>query len=359
MLTYVWRSGSGAIFLVALMVFLELALGGGESQGESTSPRRARILEENPAPRAARLLRQVALSYEVGLSPQARDREFLQKAAQARNSLGILRLVELRRQSLKLLEGQGEVSWESLRLKKWPDGDRVGVLLSVPVWVPAGARRLVAYCGFEKKWQTVALTTPRPCGYVWHVESLAAINDKGRYRAETIQFEVNSRFAPLAALLLEYIFREGWYEPAKRIPLLVVRGGEDTYAVSRRSGPGTVESLSFPADDDTSFEAKVVKVHYDDLAQVYHGRHASISNHRLGLALDINDFNFSGVVDGPPNPVSRALRQYNREAMHRLDARQLPPWVYTAAKWLGCRLPQEWNYVGFHTDWPHLDVGTK
>lgn len=353
------RNAGVAVFMVALMFLLERALGLGSLWGEVSQPPRARILEADQAPRAARLLGKVALSYDPGMSSQDRDRDFLQKAALARNSLNLIRLVELRRQSLMLLSGQTEVSWENLRLKKWPDGDRVGVLLSVPVWVPAGARRLITYCGFEKKWQTVALTSPRPCGYVWHVETLAAVNDKGRYRPETIQFEVNSRFAPLAALLLEYIFREGWYEPAKRVPLLVVRGGEDTYAVSLRAGPGAVESLSFPVHDDTSFEAKVLKVHYENLAQVYHGGHAVISNHRLGLALDINDFNLSGVVDGPPNPVSRALRQYNREAMHRLDARQLPSWVYTAAKWLGCRLPQEWNYVGFHTDWPHLDVGTK
>jgi len=316
-------------------------------------------MEPKLAPQAARLLRQVALSYDPGMTPQARDRDFLQKASLARNSLGIIRLVELRRQSLDLLAGRGEVSWETLRRLKWSQGDQVGVLLSAPVWAPAGAKRIPAYCGFEKHWRTVAETTPRPCGYIWHVETMAAINDKGRHRAERIQFEVNSKFAPLVALLLEYLFREGWYDPGKRIPLLVVRGGEDTYAVSSRSGPAAVECLNFPDNDGTSLDASVAQCRYHNLAEVYHGRHAVISNHRLGLALDLNDFNFAGVVDGPPNPVSRALRQYNRDAMHKLDARQLPPWVYTVAKWLGCRLPQEWNYVGFHTDWPHLDVGTK
>uniref|UniRef100_A0A7C5EV59 Uncharacterized protein n=1 Tax=Desulfobacca acetoxidans TaxID=60893 RepID=A0A7C5EV59_9BACT len=348
-----------ALFFVAFLVILEGIAAPLRLFGEGSLPPRPRILEASLAPAAARLLQQVALSYDPGLTPRDRDRDFLKKAALARNSLGIHRLVELRRKSLELLAGKGEVSWETLRLLKWPDGDRVGVLLSVPVWVPAGARRLVTYCGFAKKWQTVALTAPRPCGYIWHVETLSAINAKDNYRADYIHFEVNSKFAPLAALLLEYIFREGWYEPQKRVPLLVVRGGEDTYAVSVNTGPGTVESLSFPDQEGTSLEAQVIKVHFDHLAQVYHGRHAVISNHRLGLALDLNDFNFSGVVDGPPNPVSRALRQYNREAMHRLDARQLPSWIYTVAKWLGCRLPQEWNYVGYHTDWPHLDVGTK
>jgi hypothetical protein len=45
--------------------------------------------------------------------------------------------------------------------------------------------------------------------------------------------------------------------------------------------------------------------------------------------------------------------------MHRLDARHLPAWVYQAGKWLGLRLPQEWIYSGYHTDWAHFDVGTK
>ena len=68
------------------------------------------------------------------------------------------------------------------------------------------------------------------------------VNRKADYRPEKIQVEVNSKFAPLAGLLLEYIFREGWYDPARRLPLLSVRDGEDTYAVSAAaSGPITVE----------------------------------------------------------------------------------------------------------------------
>ena len=55
----------------------------------------------------------------------------------------------------------------------------------------------------------MALTTPRPSGCVWFVRTLAEVNDKSRYRPETIQVEVNSKFAPLAALLLSYIFRGG------------------------------------------------------------------------------------------------------------------------------------------------------
>jgi hypothetical protein len=246
-----------------------------------------------------------------------------------------------------------------VRRRRWPGGDPVGVTLEVPVWVPAGAKRLTTYSGFEKKWQTVALTTPRPSGCVWFVRTLADINGKTRYRPEMIQMEVNSKFAPLAALLLEYIFREGWYDPAKRVPLLVVRAGEDTYAVSAASGPISAECLTFPDSDGASMAASLAQCSYASLAEIYHGRHAPASNHRLGLAMDINDFNYAGVVDGPPNPISKSLRQYNRDAMHKIDARNLPMWVYRAAGWVGLRIPQSWAYYGYNVDWPHVDVGTK
>jgi hypothetical protein len=246
-----------------------------------------------------------------------------------------------------------------LRLKKWPGGDRVGVTISAPVWVPARARRVIVFSGYEKKWQAIAHGAYRHNGYVWFSPTMADINDKARFRPERIQFEANSRFAPLAGLILEYIFREGWYEPDKRVALMVVRGGEDTYAASGHTGPVEAECLSFPDDTGDSLDARVVRSHYASLAEIYHGRHAPASNHRLGLALDLNDFNYKGVVDGPPNPISRAARQFNREAMHRLDARQMPAWGFRAAKWLGLRIPQEWIYQGLHTDWEHLDVGTS
>ena len=302
---------------------------------------------------------QVALAYDPEMTQADRDRDFLQKVALAKRLLGIIQLKELRRQTLALLPGDREVSWEALRRRRWPRGDQVGVTLSVPVWVPARARRVPTYCGFEKKWQTVAQDLPRPSGYVWFVATMAEVNDKANFRPESIQVEVNSRFAPLAALFLEYVFREGFYDPSRRVPLLVVRGGEDTYAAIPQPVPVAVECLSFPDDNGPSLTATVALCRYQNLAEIYHGRHSRTSNHRLGLALDFNDFNYKGVVDGPPNPISRASRQYNRDAMHKLDARQLPGWVYTAAKWLGCRIPQEWVYFGYHTDWEHLDVGTK
>jgi hypothetical protein len=351
-----WRL---VLFLALALMVLTAPLSAGKPRPPRNPPRPF-ILEPALAPDAARILRQVALSYEPGLSADARDRDMLQKIAQAKGLLGLGRPLELRHKSLAIINSRGrEPSWEFLRLERWPDGDKVGVVLSAPVWVPATARRVVTYAGFEEKWQTVARTLPRPDGYVWFAPRLADINNKAGYRAERIQVEINSKFAPLAALLLEYIFREGWYEMDKRLPLMVVRGGEDTYAASGYSPPVTADCLSFPDDHGGSLDAVVVPCSLANLAELYHGRHSDSSNHRLGLALDLNDFNYNGVTDGPPNPISRASRQHNRDAMHRLDARHLPAWVFRAAKWLGLRLPQEWVYYGNYTDWQHLDVGTK
>lgn len=345
---------------LALAFFLSsLPTGRAETQAGAKKPPRPALVAPHLAPRTDALLKEVALRYEPDLTPQARDRDYLEKIQRARRMLGLAQLVDLRSQTLRLLEGRGEVSWEILRQLSWPQGDRVGVTLILPVWVPSRAQRVTVYAGFEKNWQTVALTLPRPSGNLWFAASLEDINRKDRYRPETLQVEVNSRFAPFVALFLEYIFREGWYEPGKRVPLLVVRCGEDTWAASGFTGPVEAECLSFPDAESASFEARVVRVRFTSLAELHHGRHVPLSNHRLGLALDLNDFNFREVVDGNPNPVSVALRQYNRDAMHRLDARHLPGWVYTAAKWLGLRIPQEWLYTGLSADWPHFDVGTR
>lgn len=325
----------------------------------SASPPHPQLVEAARAPQAVQILSRVALDYEPQMTSAARERDFLQKVALAKRLLGLKRLLELRLQTLALLLPGQEVSWEDVRRRRWPQGDLVGVTLRIPVWVPDKAQRITTYSGFEKKWQTVSQTIPRPSGFVWFVRTMAEVNDKAHYRADTIQVEVNSRFAPLMGLLLEYIFREGYYDVSRRVPLLVVRAGEDAYAVSAYPNPVAVECLSFPDKDGDSLAATVACCTYHNLAEIYHGHHAPASNHRLGLAIDFNDFNFAGVIDGPPNPISHSLRQYNRDAMHRLDARQLPAWVYRAAKWQGMRLPQEWTYEGYNTDWEHIDVGTK
>jgi len=359
------RRWAGGLLLLCWLggALLILALLGGARPAAAEpgpAPPHPQLVDASRAPATAGILNQVALSYEPHMTQQARDRDFQAKIALAKRLLGVSRLVNLRQQSLALLYGRNrEVSWEDLRLLRWPGGEQVGVTLSVPVWAPARARRVPTYCGFEKRWQAVAQAQPRPSGFVWFSPSLADINNQAQYRPERIQFEVNSRFAPLAAVFLEYIFREGWYDQAKRVPLMELRAGEDTYAASAYSGPITAECLSFPDDEGDSLAGRVALCHYQSLADIYHGRHAVTSNHRLGLAMDLNDFNYAGVTDGPPNPISRAVRQFNRDAMHKLDARHLPAWVYRAAKEPGFRIPQEWTYFGYHTDWAHFDVGTK
>jgi hypothetical protein len=348
------------LLVFALLVILGLGPVRQPQAGDSPGqPPRARLQDPRIAPQAARILDQVALSYDPDMTPQVRDRDFLAKIALAKQLLSVTNLADLRQQSLTLLSGRGETSWETLRCLRWPQGDRVGVVLSVPVWVPSQARRVPAFAGFEKQWQTVALCEPRPSCYVWFAGRLADINKKTRYRPERTLVEVNSRFAPLAGLFLEHIFREGWYDMNKRVPILVLRSGEDTWSVSAHRGPVLAECLSFPDKEGASLDAVTVQSYFESMAELHHGRHVPISNHRLGLAMDVNDFNYKGVVDGNPNPVSFSLRQYNRDAMHKLDARNLPAWVYTAAKWLGFRIPQEWLYTGFSADWPHFDVGTK
>jgi hypothetical protein len=356
--TFPGRALLAAVLLVAAW---QVAVAPAVSQPVGRPPR-PHLVNQEAAPATASLLNLLHLSYDPTLTPQERDQDFRHRLSLAKKSLGLVRLVDLRHQSLALLNSRGErePSWEYLRRQRWPqNGGRVGVTLSVPVWVPSKARRVVTYAGFEKRWQTVALNLPRPSGFVWFAPSLSDINNKAAYRAEHIQFEINSRFAPLAALFLEYLFREGWYEPAKRIPLVVVRSGEDTYAASAYTGPVQAECLSFPDEEGPSLAARVASCQFPHMAALHHGRHSAASNHRLGLALDLNDFNYTGVLDGPPNPISKAARQMDRDAMHQLDARNLPGWVYRAAKWVGLRLPQEWTYFGYNTDWAHFDVGTK
>ena len=348
-----------AICLAIILPAGILAATVNRSTDSPTLPTHPRILEASRAPNTAKILRQAALSFTPGMSPREREQDFLQKVALAKDLLGVGRLVGLRHETLNLLApGQG-VSWEDVRRRRWPGGDPVGVTLEVPVWLPDRAQRLKTYCGFAKKWQAVALTTPRPSGYVWFVRTMREVNDKANYRPATIQVEVNSKFAPLAALLIEYIFREGWYDASRRVPLMSVRMGEDSYAVSAATPPVGVECLNYPDSDGDSLAATVTTCYYQNLAEIYHGGHAPGSNHRLGLAFDFNDSNYPGIVDGTPNPISKSRRQYNRAAMHNLDARQLPMWVYQAASWMGCRIPQSWAYPGQNTDWEHIDVGTK
>ena len=327
------------------------------------------LVQPGPAPRLAQpqaalassaLLAKTALRYDPGMSQEARDQDFAEKIALARRTLKLERIKAMRERSLELIEARGGViSWEYFRLLKWPDGTPVGVTLITPVWVPSRAQKVATYAGFAETWEEVAETLPRPSGLVYVAGNLDDINAKERYRTAEMEFELNSLHAPLAALLLEYIYREGVYDPEKRVPILVVRGGEDTYAASACTGPVTIEGLSFADNFGGDLRAETVRLTYPSMAAIHHGRHVKASNHRLGCALDINDFNFKGLVDGMPNPVSSSLRHYNRDGMHRLDARNLPGWVFAAAKKVGYRIPQDWIYLRNSKDWPHFDCGTR
>ncbi len=116
----------------------------------SRQPPRPQLQTPRDAPQAARIISQVALRYDPDMTPQARDRDFLEKIALAKKLLSVDKLPDLRQQSLDLLSGRGEVSWEALRCLRWTQGDRAGVVLSIPVWVPSKARRVQAFAGFEK-----------------------------------------------------------------------------------------------------------------------------------------------------------------------------------------------------------------
>jgi hypothetical protein len=319
-----------------------------------------RLANPGAASDLADLLKQVSLRYDPNMTQEERDRDFADKIVLARRVLKLERIKAMRERSLDLIEANcGEISWEYFRCLKWPDGTPAGVTLIVPVWVPGKAKQVITYTGFAETWEEVAETKPRQSGLVYFSEGLADINAKNHYRTADMKFEINSLNAPLAALLLEYIYREGVYDQGKRVPLLVVRGGEDTYAASANSGPVSVEGLTFADEHAGDLDAKTIRLTYSSMAEIHHGRHVKASNHRLGCGMDINDFNFKGLVDGMPNPVSSSLRQHNRDGLHKLDARNLPGWVFQAAKQVGYRIPQDWTYVRNSKDWPHFDCGTK
>ena len=63
----------------------------------------SRILEAAQAPRTARILRQVALTYAPRMSEKDREIDFLQKVTLAKRLLGVGRLVGLRHETLNLL----------------------------------------------------------------------------------------------------------------------------------------------------------------------------------------------------------------------------------------------------------------
>jgi hypothetical protein len=299
----------------------------------------------------------LALSFRPGMSENARQAEIFSKFQTAVRQANIQRLSDLRERAiLALLRSGKPIEWESLRSLPDGDGKPFGIWLTVPVWLPRGAQRVVTHGAPVERWQEVN-GHHRFAGEVYLPPSLGAINDKGNYQAGTLTFETLRGYAPFAYILCEAIFREGWYDVNRRIPILSIRSGEDTFAAEQRVRPGRIPCFDFQHPDGRDFVRSTVEVEFQKPAEVYHGRHALSSNHRLGCALDVNDINCNECKDGSPNPISRAGRQFLRERMHALDARNLPYWVYAMAETMGHRVPYQWNYGRGYTDWQHLDCG--
>ncbi|HAA05487.1 MAG TPA: hypothetical protein DCE18_19270 [Syntrophobacteraceae bacterium] len=318
-------------------------------QAATTVPQQDPVLQAELAP--------LALSFQPGMTAKARSLDFHDKLRMAMRRAGIQRLSELREEAmLALLRGGKAIEWESLRTLANVDGKTMGVWLTVPVWLPRGVHTVTTHGAPVERWQDVQ-GRHRFAGEVYLPPSLGVLNDKKGYQPGTLTFETFRGYAPFAYLLCEAIFREGWFDVNRRVPILSIRSGEDTYAADTRIRPGRIPCFDFQHPDGKDFVRSTVEVEFQKPSEVYHGRHALSSNHRLGCALDINDINCNECKDGSPNPISRAGRHFLRDRMHALDARNLPFWVYTMAEEMGHRVPYQWNYGHGYTDWQHLDCG--
>jgi hypothetical protein len=325
-----------------------MAAGGANRGGMS-------MVQEDPS--LAELLAPLALSDQPSMTEKARRADFQDKFKRALRGTGIERLSDLRERAMVLLLRSGmTIEWETLRSLSDDHGKPLGVWLTVPVWLPRGVQKVATHGAPVERWQDVQ-GRHRFAGEVYLPPSLAVINDKKNYQAGTITFETFRGYAPFAYLLCQAIFREGIHDVDRRIPILAIRSGEDTYAADLRQRPGRIPCFDFQHPDGKDFTRQTVEIEYQRPAEVYHGRHALGSNHRLGCALDINDINCEHCKDGSPNPISRAGRQFLRDRMHALDARNLPYWVYAMAEEMGHRVPYQWNYGHGYTDWQHLDCG--
>jgi hypothetical protein len=291
------------------------------------------------------------------MSDGALSQDLQRRMAQAYRLAGIQRMSELRERALSLLLCRGKpFEWEMFRALEGESGQRQGVWLTVPVWLPERATEVATYGAPVERWQSIQ-PQHRFAGVVYHPPPLSYINDKRNYRAGTLTFETARDHAPFAYLLFDAIFREGQRDPNRRVPILSVRSGEDTYAADPRPRSGSIPCFDFKHPDGRDLERVYRMVSYQNLAEIYHGHHAPQSNHRLGCALDINDITCEECKDGSPNPISRAGRQFQRDRMHALDARHLPYWVYGLAEQIGYRVPYQWHYGSGYTDWQHLDCG--
>lgn len=274
--------------------------------------------------------------------------------------MGLSRLGELRARAVKTLKrARRPWTWADFQRLKTAEGDPCAVMLTVPVWVPANARKLDVFQGSDVAWKTTGASTnlPHHGGTVFFAERLADINDKKHYRAATLSFYTYSLHAPLAFLLFHHVFREGWFDADRRIPIMAVRSGEDCYSADRGKGPLVAECASFKDRFGPGHSFTLVRRTYANAGVVLNACHVRRSNHRIGCAMDVNLFWFLWAMDGTINPITRSLRQFQRNKMHAVDARNLPGWFYDAAATAGYRIPQSWTYKGGRKDWTHIDVG--
>jgi hypothetical protein len=305
--------------------------------------------------RVEKIIRRTQLSFAPSLSAEERLADLSLKAHEALRLIGSDDLKALRRRALK--DAGGRYAWERLRRRTRRSGAPATVMLTIRVWAPANATRLTTFSGTEAQYNAARRryrNLPRRSGSVLFSARIADVNDKQRYRPTTVSFETYAWHAPIAFLLLDHAFREGVYEPKKRLPIMAVRSGEDCYSADRSGGPVDAEAVSFPRRG--SKQHQVTRGRYRSPGEFLQACHVRRSNHRIGCALDVNYFWLYRSRGGATNAITSSKVHTDRRLMHSVDARNLPDWFYSAAKSIGYRVPRDWSYAG-DTDWPHVDLG--
>jgi len=292
------------------------------------------------------------------LDAAGRRTDLLEKTRQALSMMGFDTLAEIRLQAVQSLKRADQPwCWSALSQLRTPDGQPSSVELMVRVWVPRAAQQIATFVGSQPTWvDAPQKNLPVTSSPFWFSERLADVNNRQGYRASTLSFHTYVLHAPIAFLLFEHVFREGVYEPDRRVPIMAVRSGEDCYSADRSSGPIPAEAADF-VKDYTDFSHQAKRYRYRSYGDLMRGCHVQRSNHRLGCALDVNNFSFYLSNDGATNPVTASPRHADRARMHAIDARNLPAWFYDDAKAMGYRVPLQWYYDGNRRDWTHIDLG--
>ena len=124
------------------------------------TPPHPQILEAS-GPRTAKILRQVALTYAPQMSPADRERDCSRKSPWPSASWTCASSVELRRQTLALIRRARRSPGKTCGAAACPAATGWGSPSACRCGCRPGPKSSTTYCAFEKKWQTVALTTPR------------------------------------------------------------------------------------------------------------------------------------------------------------------------------------------------------